>query len=85
VLLISFSQFSASFGATVCDLSLGLSDHKSDFWRALRHPVMINLGEEKQILCAEHERVIKAFFSESEAIQFQNTDKVICKLSYQYY
>jgi len=43
VLSNSCCQLFASFGATVCDLSLGLSDHKSEFWRALRHPVMIIL------------------------------------------
>ena len=43
-------QLLANVGATVCELSLGLSDHKSEFWRGLRHPVMIILHTNVQCL-----------------------------------
>ena len=36
-------QLLANFGATVCEVSLGFSDHRSEFWSGLRHPVMISL------------------------------------------
>ena len=46
-----------NFRATICDLSLRLSDHKSETLRALCHPVMIILHNKNgSLICWEFDR-----------------------------